>query len=171
MGPYLLQQDGSWLVLVLHPAIPGDGPQSSNCSFPTTYNFVLFSLFPLFKMWLKQVSKPLAVRGIRFSLLWTVPCTQSILHCESSYLFPCLLAFWPPSASAFLLPSLCFPSSPPVLAALLTRWNTWPARLVGAAWHPFPHLASRMHRCSHCLLFSRRTFWLLPAPRWPSTSS
>lgn len=71
------------------------------------------AFFPLFKMWLKQVSKPLAVRGIRFPLLWTVPCTQSILHCESSYLFPCLLAFWPPSASAFLLPSLCFPSSPP----------------------------------------------------------
>lgn len=129
------------------------------------------AFFPLFKMWLKQVSKPLAVRWMRFPLLWTVPCTQSILHCESSYLFPCLLAFWPPSASAFLLPSLCFPSSPPVLAALLTRWNTWPARSVGAAWHPFPHLASRMHRCSHCLLFSRRTFWLLPAPRWPSTSS
>lgn len=128
------------------------------------------AFFSLFKMWPKQISKPLAVRWMRFPLLWTVPCTQSIFHCESSYLFPCLLAFWPPSASAFLLPSLCFPSSPPALAALLSRWSTWPARLVGAAWHPFPHLANRMHRRPHRLLFSGRTFWLLPALRWLSTS-
>lgn len=123
---------------------------SSHASWCTT---ILQSIIPVLqhgifawlaffkKTWSKYVFKPLAVRWMHFLLLWMVPCTCSIFPCESSHLFPCLLAFWPLSDAAFLLPSLCFPSATPALAALPTRGSTCLAWLPGAAWHPSPGLA------------------------------
>lgn len=85
----------------------------------------------------------------------TTPCICSVFPCESYHLFPCLLAFWPLSNAAFLLPSLCLLSTTPDLTTLPTREAHG---LSDCLEQPGIPSLTGLQCCIHRLLFSKTTF-------------